>query len=721
MLTSLLSSMVVRRAVAIVIAVTFLCVSAASADTAHPVIVDITPAHVLNVFSPVRALGAGVDSQNFGAVDAIYTPANINAMLSSGFGSLSYRLYTELSVQHWHWNPAGSWSATNEGYWTGSTTSASTIRHSFGYRLPDRGFTHDQGNDDDYSRLDDGDPTTYWKSNPYLASQFTGEPDGLHPQWVVVDLGATTGVDAIKISWAQPFAVSYRVQYWTGADAINDPAHGSWATFPFGDITNGVGGIVLLRLANAPISMEFLRIEMTRSSQTCDSHGSGDLRNCLGFAIGEVGIGMLDSHNVFHDLVKHVATNSQTVTYASSVDPWHQPTNRVTDQEQAGLDLVYQSGLTRGLPAMVAVSMLYGIPDDAAAQIRYLERHHYPISYVELGEEPDGQYILPEDYGALYLQWAHAIHTVDPSLRLGGPVFQGGTSDVQAWPNASGDVSWLHRFLLYLQSHGRLADLSFMSFEHYPFDACDPSYFDDLYTEPAVLRGIMSTYRGDGLPAHIPLFITEANFSADAAAAFQETVGALWLADFEGTFLAAGGTGTFLYQYEPEPLVTSSSNCTSYGAWGMFAADSSNKIRQRTSQFFAAQLITQQWAQPVDAAHAIYPSSSSIIDMQGNQLVTSYAVLRPDATWALLLINKDRFASHNITITFRDGAFKDHYFQGSVLEATFGKTQYAWHPNGPNGFANPDGPAVSGTKAGGKGTVYSLPPASISVLRGSVR
>ncbi|HEV2878763.1 MAG TPA: discoidin domain-containing protein [Candidatus Eremiobacteraceae bacterium] len=698
-----------------------LCAAASFADSAHPVVVDIKPSHILNVFTPVRALGAGIDSQNLGAVEAIYTPANVNAMLSAGLGPVSYRLYTELSVQHWHWNPVGSWSSKNEGYWTGASTTNNFIRDTFGYRLPHRGFTNDQGNNDDYSRLTDGDPATYWKSDPYLSSEFTGEPDSMHPQWAVVDLGSPVGIDAARISWTHPYAVSYRVQYWTGADAINDPAHGSWATFPRGAITDGEGGTVTLRLSTPPISMEFLRIEMTRSSRTCDSHGDDDLRNCVGYAIGEIGIGTIDSRGAFHDLVTHVANNSQTITYVSSVDPWHSPANRVKDQEQAGLDIVYRSGLTRGMPAMVAVGMLYGTPQDAAAEIRYLELHRYPISYVELGEEPDGQFILPEDYGALYLQWARAVHAVDPTLRLGGPVFQGGTSDVQAWPNASGDVSWLHRFLQYLRRHGRLNDLSFMSFEHYPFDPCDPSYFDDLYAEPAVLQGIVATYRADGLPPHIPMFITELNFSAGAARAFQDIVGGLWLADFEGSFLAAGGNGTFLYQYEPEPLVTSSSNCTSYGAWGMFAADNNNQIRQRTSQFFAAQLITQQWAQPVDAAHAMYPSASNIIDMRGNQLVTSYALLRPDETWALMLINKDRTEPHAVTVSFRDGAHRDHYFSGAVFEASFGRPQYAWHANGSNGFANPDGPPVASTQAGGKGSIYTLAPASITILRGSVR
>ncbi len=47
------------------------------------------------------------------------------------------------------------------------------------------------------------------------------------------------------------------------------------------------------------------------------------------------------------------------------------------------------------LPAMIPVSMLYGTPDDAAAEIAYVKQRGYPISYIEMGEEPDGQNMLP--------------------------------------------------------------------------------------------------------------------------------------------------------------------------------------------------------------------------------------------------------------------------------------------------------------------------------------
>jgi hypothetical protein len=81
------------------------------------------------------------------------------------------------------------------------------IHSSWAAPLPHRGFSRGDGNG--WSRLTDGDPKSYWKSNPYLTKAFTGEDDSLHPQWVMIDLGSKIDVNAIRIAWADPYATHY--------------------------------------------------------------------------------------------------------------------------------------------------------------------------------------------------------------------------------------------------------------------------------------------------------------------------------------------------------------------------------------------------------------------------------------------------------------------------------------------------------------------------------
>ncbi len=681
--------------------------------------VDSNPRHVAKTFVPTEALGAGIDRINIAVTDKLFTEPVIKQVLSAGWQTVTYRQNTELFVEAWHWNPQGRWSdPSGRGYYVGDAKPGDVIRHSFGYFLPHRGFTRNDGTDaNGYSRITDGDEKTYWKSNPYLSKAFTGEDDTNYPQWVVVDLAASHELDAIRVSWGEPYARQYLVQYWTGDDPIKQPTAGTWVTFQGGHVESGRGGVATLRLASAPVAVRYLRISMTESSNTCDDHGSSDNRNCVGYAIREIYLGTLSQSGEFFDLIRHTPDPDQTTTYCSSVDPWHEPKDINDKRDQVGFDLFYISGYTRGLPAMVPVSLLYGTPEDSANQIAFLKARGYPISYVEMGEEPDGQYMLPEDYGALYLQWATVLHTVDPALKLGGPVFQGVNRDIQVGPDAQGRTSWMGRLIAYLKAHNRLQDLAFVSFEHYPFEPCKIQW-SNLYEEPRLISNILQVWRDDGVPASVPMLITELNIAWNTGESFVDTFGALWLADFTGAFFTAGGDGLYYFHYLPTGLY---SGCgSSMGTFGMFTVDSNYQPKQYTSQYFASRLITQEWAQPGTGVQKVFPATSDVTDPAGHVIVTAYALLRPDGQWAVMLINKDQMNPHPVRINFENGRATQH-FRGTVDMITFGSEQYQWHPAPPpaGGSADPDGPAARSKINATPLTSYTLPKASVTVLRGS--
>ena len=565
-----------------------------------------------------------------------------------------------------------------------------------------------------YSRLTDGDLNTYWKSNPYLTKAFTEEDDSLHPQWVILDLGSPQQINALRIAWADPYARHYLVQYWTGDDPMKQVTRGVWQTFANGVVIDGKGGTVTHQLAALPFPVQYLRILMTESSNTCDTHGSADRRNCVGYAIREIFAGVQDRDREFHDITRHTPDQDQSSTISSSVDPWHEPSDLDPKlRDQVGFDFFYSSGYTRGLPAMIPIALLYGTPQDSAAQIAYLEKRGYPISYVEMGEEADGQFMLPEDYGALYLQWAAAIHKVDPKLKLGGPSFQGVNKDIEVWPDAQGKASWLGRFLDYLKVHNRLQDLAFFSFEHYPYEPCKISW-GSLYDEASLVNHIMDVWRQDGLPKDVPLFITESNIAWNSGESFMDIFGALWLGDYIGSFLTAGGTGVYYFHYVPTGLHRGCNE--SWGTFAMFRVDENLKIQQPIAQFFASQLINLEWVKPSDGEHRMYRATSDVDDAAGHQLVTAYAVERPDDQWALLIINKDQHNAHDVRIRLGEQRF----FSGPVDLVTFGSEQYQWHPSEKGGDADPDGPAARSSKSGTHDTIYTLPKASISVIRGKV-
>src|SRR5579864_8018855 len=174
----------------------------ASTATTQAAIVRVDTSHAINLFDPDSALGSSIDVLSRSGVDRVYTPHIIQESLSAGWGPISYRNNSELRMAAWHWTQNGTWSdaAHRSGYFTGNTELKEPIRYILAYAVPHRGFATSG------DRPIPGPNLTYWKSNPYLTSKFTGESDALHPQWVIVDLQSEKPVSAVRVVWASPFA-----------------------------------------------------------------------------------------------------------------------------------------------------------------------------------------------------------------------------------------------------------------------------------------------------------------------------------------------------------------------------------------------------------------------------------------------------------------------------------------------------------------------------------
>ena len=59
-------------------------------------------------------------------------------------------------------------------------------------------------------------------------------------------------------------------------------------------------------------------------------------------------------------------------------------------------------------------------------------------------------------------------------------------------------------------------------------------------------------------------------------------------------------------------------------------------------------------------------------------------------------------------------------YAGSVGFVTFGSEQYVWINDGPNSHPDPDSPPMARTVSANSQNTFTLPKASITVLRGKV-
>ncbi len=671
----------------------------------------------VNHIPGTKALGAGIDGLEAGEIDKVWTPHHIDLMKSAGFGPLSFRLRTELGIKAWHWHSEGAWSdpAKKQGYWVSAPTSGHDPGVSYGYDLPRRGSTIDQANNSGYSRLTDGDETSFWKSNPYLDPHFTKEGETEHPQWIMLDMaGRPSTVDALRINWGAPYARKIKVQYWVGKGGAVHPVakDGRWEDFPTSEFT-AKGGEETFRLGTAR-RVDYVRVQLFDSSQT--GPASDDIRDRLGFAIREVSLGR-GSGGSFTDVLKHSPDQKQTVTYASSTDPWHRASDIDKDYEHASFERVYASGLTNDQPLMVPVAVLYGVPEDAAALLRHLRDKGHPVERIEMGEEPDGQLAQPEHYGVLYLQVADALKSVDADIEMGGPGYQTTLPNWIHWPDKNGNKSWTGRFVAHLRDRNRMDDFDFFSFEWYPFDDVCANTTKPMAQNPGMLHDLMQKQVDAGLPADIPKVITELGYSSFAGQPEVELSGAIVNAESTAKFLQIGGETVYFYGLEPNWVFQEKEGepCNTWGNLMLFQFYDDWQTRP-VATYYGSQLLTKEWLLG-DENHEVF--NATVTGAKGAPLVTAYPVNKPDGRLSVLLFNKDPKRETTVRLeTISDG--ERNVVPGKLAVTQYSPEQYDWDPtHGSDSRGRPirNHPPEEWDLEHEHGAVVTLPPSSITVVQ----
>ena len=106
-----------------------LLVSLAPSALTQTIHVDAAPDHAVNSFRPTEALGAGLDRISRASTDKIFAEPILKQMLSAGWQTVTYRQNTELHVEAWHWNPEGTWSDGDKGYFVEPTVLVDTTEN----------------------------------------------------------------------------------------------------------------------------------------------------------------------------------------------------------------------------------------------------------------------------------------------------------------------------------------------------------------------------------------------------------------------------------------------------------------------------------------------------------------------------------------------------------------------------------------------------------------
>ena len=364
---------------------------------------------------------------------------------------------------------------------------------------------------------------------------------------------------------------------------------------------------------------------------------------------------------------------------------------------------------------LITINLGTGTPQEAAAWVHYANVvRGYAIKDWEIGNESEGNWetggpLSSKDYARRYIEYYQAMKAVDPSIHIYGPV-AGGPYDTSDDLDGKSRIQGFVDRLAADPGGNKAAYAEGIDYHWYPMYGTSATEAQSL-ASPSQLKQLAQTDLPAMLVNHpsastVPVLMTEFNAGISCPPTVHLSSG-LWLADSLGTLVSYFGPRASSHVWESVEGGDADTNLTGQSL-GLLNVNSNAYLYQPRAQYWALQMLTQDWAIPGDAsAHQLVSSTSN----QG--LLDVYADLRPDGVLSLLVINKDPSNAYSSTLNF--SGFSPN---ASASRWTFDASDYAWSTASLPYHASPDTGPTQGIESGiSSGYSHVFGPYSITVLQ----
>jgi len=365
----------------------------------------------------------------------------------------------------------------------------------------------------------------------------------------------------------------------------------------------------------------------------------------------------------------------------SMADVYHWQTNSITPGQggYANPNNTFDNFMSvvqrAGAQAMVTVNYgsnasgtAGGDPQEAASWVNYANNvHHYGVQYWEIGNElyGNGTYGAnwetdlhpdkgPVAYGQHANEFIKAMKAADPSIKVGVVLTAPGN-----WPDqeAGTNPPWNNNVIVtscpyfdfaivhwYPQDPGHESDANLLNSPEQGI----PGRTDSIPTMVAHLRSEIAQYC-PSRASQIGIMITETNsVSYNPGKQTVSVVNALFLADNYMTWLEHGVANVDWWQLHNGPVLGTNNSTDLYGNanYGDYGVLSNGQPPEPPADtpfpaYYGLQMLSM----------LAQPDGTMLEATSDNALVVAHAVRQANGDLAILLINKDRNASHNVTLS----------------------------------------------------------------------